>query len=60
MREMQRRVAKLEAACQPATGQTGPAVLIYRPGETTEAAAARLGIDLSRTTAIVSIPDNGR
>lgn len=60
MREMQRRVAKLEAACQPATGQTGPAVVIYRPGETIEAAAERLGIDLSRATAIVSIPDNGR
>ncbi|WP_146210703.1 hypothetical protein [Azospirillum sp. TSO35-2] len=60
MREMQRRVAKLEAAHQPATGPAGPAVLIYRPGETTEAAAARLGIALSRTTTLVCIPDNGR
>lgn len=60
MREMQRRIAKLEAAHQPAAPPVGPAVLIYRPGETAEAAAERLGIDLSRATAIVSIPDNGR
>lgn len=60
MREMQRRVAKLEAALTPPAAPTGPAVLIYRPGETTEAAAERLGIDLSQATAIVSIPDNGR
>ncbi len=60
MREMQRRVAKLESTLQPPTPPAGPAVLIYRPGETPEATAARLGIDLSRATAIVSIPDNGR
>lgn len=60
MREMQRRVEKLEAALQPPTPPAGPAVLIYQPGEDAEAAAARLGIDLSRVTAIVSIPDNGR
>ncbi len=60
MREMQRRVAKLESALQPPAPPAGPAVLIYRPGETVADAAARLGIDLSRATAIVSIPDNGR
>lgn len=60
MREMQRRVAKLEAALQPPAPPIGPAILIHQPGETTEAAAERLGIDLSRATTIVSIPDNGR
>lgn len=60
MREMQRRVAKLEATLQPPEPPAGPAVLIYRPGEDAEAAAARLGVDLSCATAVVCIPDNGR
>lgn len=60
MREARRRMQKLEALLSPPPAPPGPAVLIYQPGETAEAAAARLGIDLSRATAIVSIPDNGR
>ncbi|WP_434626104.1 hypothetical protein [Azospirillum sp. B2RO_4] len=60
MREMQRRVEKLEATLQPTAPPAGPTVLLYRPGETSEATAARLGIDLPRATAVICIPDNGR
>ena len=60
MREARRRMQKLEALLSPPPPPAGPAVLLYRPGETTEATAARLGIDLSRATTLISIPDNGR
>jgi len=50
------RLDRLEASVMP-DDSTSP-IVIYRPGESTEEAAARQGVDPARV--IFEIPDNGR
>lgn len=52
-----RRLSKLETQQRPT--YTGPAIVIFRPGETPQEAAERCGIQIAGRR-VVLIPDNGR